>query len=449
MHEKLKGKKVCVAGMGKSGLSAAMLLVREGAEVLMIDDQPVTPPASLPSQIQFKPGNWSENDLMASDLIVLSPGFPLSKLPLSPLKAAGIPVIGEIELASSLMKTPIIGITGTNGKSTTTSLIGQILQHWGLNVFVGGNLGLPLSEAVGTAWDFAVVELSSFQLETIIHFRPRIAALLNVTPDHLDRYADFTAYQHTKWRIFENQAPEDHAVYNLDDPLTLPPAVNSAQIGFSKNKRPDRGVFLKDGAIQTTVWGGEAENVLKLDTLQTEPMVHIENLLAATAITQLCGCPIEGIAQGLRSFKGLPHRMEFVRMVDGVRYLNDSKGTNTGALMRSLEGLRAPVILIAGGRDKAADFSPLRGLVQSKVKGLILIGEAKEKMAACFSAHPAVETVDHTDGAKAMRKAVQHAEAVAKPGDTVLLSPGCASFDMFENYEARGEQFKHTVSSLK
>ncbi len=444
---KLKGKNICVIGMGKSGLSAAALLAREGAKVLVIDDQKIKPPSSLPASIRFKPGNWHESDLMKTDFIVLSPGFPAARLPLAQLKAAKIPVISEIELAASLIKAPVIAITGTNGKSTTTTLVGQILQNWGLKTFIGGNLGLPLSEAAVSHWDFVVAELSSFQLETITHFRPRIAALLNITPDHLDRYPDFKTYQETKWRIFENQLPEDHAICNLDDPLTIPPSLRAKLITFSKNRSVERGVFIENGAIQSSIWG-EAEEICRLDALQAGTRTHIENVLAATALTLLCGCPIENIATTLQAFKGLAHRMEFVRSLGGVHYLNDSKGTNTGALMRSLEGMASPVILIAGGRDKAADFSPLRSIVRQKVKHLILLGEAKEKMSACFSDHPSMETVDSFDGMKAMEDALRRARAVAQSGETILLSPGCASFDMFRDYEDRGNIFKQVVNQL-
>ncbi len=448
MKEHVVGEKVIVVGMGKSGLSAATLLSQEGADITVIDDQERTPPASLPASIQFKLGNWQENDLLTSNLIVISPGFPISKLPLSRLAEKNIPVMSEIELAASRIKAPIIGITGTNGKSTTTTLVGHILKDWGLNVFVGGNLGLPLSEAVSSKWDFVVAELSSFQLETITHFRPRIGALLNITPDHLDRYPDFTAYQQTKQRIFENQKAEDHAIYNLDDPLTLPSNRQSTLVGFSKNKLIDKGVFLNNGMIESTIWG-EAETVCPLNELQPGPAVHIENFLAATAITQICGCATEGIAKTLRAFKGLPHRMELIRSVNGVQYLNDSKGTNAGALMQSLQRLTAPVVLIAGGRDKSADFTPLRSIMRQKVKHLILVGEAGEVMAQCFSELPSIRVVDTKDGMKSIQEAVKLASDAAKPGDTVLLSPGCASFDQFQNYEERGDTFKKVVQQLK
>lgn len=443
----IKGKKVTVVGMGKSGLSAAMLLAKKGAEVLIVDENPLKPSLALPKNIHVQLGSWQEKDLTDADFIVLSPGVPLSKLPTEALKKAKIPIIGEVELAASHITAPIIAITGTNGKSTTTTLVGQILQDWGLNIFVGGNLGRPLSEAVGSDWDFVVVELSSFQLETIQHFRPRIAALLNITPDHLNRYPDFEAYQETKWRILENQHPDDHAIFNRDDPLTLPPHYAGDAIYFSKNQVLHRGLYLQDGIIKSTVWG-EAEDLCHLEDLQGGAKHHIENALAACAITQLCGCPSKRIVQTLRTFKGLPHRMEFVRRHAGIHYINDSKDTNVGALMQSLLNLPKPVILIAGGRDKAADFTPLRPVLQNKVKHLILIGEARHKMAESFSDHPALEKIDSSDGMKAMEIALARATVLARSGETVLLSPGCASFDMFQSYEARGDVFKKLVEAL-
>lgn len=443
----VKGKKVTVIGMGKSGLSAATLLSQKGASIRLIDDQQQKAPLALPSKIQVKLGAWDNGDLFDADLIVLSPGVPISKLPVEKLLAAQIPVISEIELASSFISSPLIGITGTNGKSTTTTLVGQILHNWGLKTFVGGNLGLPLSEAVSSDWDFVVAELSSFQLETITHFRPRISALLNITPDHLDRYEDFTAYQKTKWRIFENQDKEDHAVCNFDDPLTLPPSTKGELVFFSKNNRVERGVYLSKGVIQSTIWG-EEESVCSVAELGKGAAYHIENVLAATAITQLCGCSLEGIAKILRSYQGLPHRMEFVRSLAGIQYVNDSKGTNTGALMRSLEGQEKPVILIAGGRDKATDFSTLRTTIRNKVKHLILFGEAKEKMARCFSDHPSIEKIQSMNGFEALETAVTSATKAANPGETILLSPACASFDLFLNYQDRGETFKKIVNGL-
>jgi len=450
MKPEFKKKRVTVVGMGRSGAAAAALLAREGAEVLIIDDRQKEVPASLQAlsfsrgeggTLRFRLGEWREEDLLSAESVVLSPGVPLKKLPVKKLESLRIPVLGEMELASGFLTAPIIAITGTNGKSTTTTLVGEILKGWGWKVFVGGNLGTPLSEAVGSPWDFIVVEASSFQLETIARFHPRIAALLNVTPDHLDRYPDLLSYQKAKWRIFENQSEGDHAILNGDDPSAVPPFLKGTPVLFSRTRIPQRGVYLNQGEIVSNIWG-EAEPVIRLDALKLKGTHNVENVMAAAAMTLLCGCSVESIRQILVQFKGLPHRMELVREVQGVKYLNDSKGTNVGAVLKSLEGMTAPVVLIAGGKDKEGDFTPLRELVQKKVKRLILMGEAREKMARCFATHPAVERVDSMD------EAVERAYASAAPGDIVLLSPGCASFDQFRDYQHRGEVFKQAVMRL-
>ncbi len=455
LKDSFKGKRVTVVGMGTSGIAAASLLVREGAEVLVLDDRQKEIPSALSplsrggqgmGTLRFHLGGRREEDLLSSELIVLSPGVPLKTLPLERLQARHIPIIGEIELAStflSALSAPIIAITGTNGKSTTTSLVGEILKGCGWKVFVGGNLGTPLSEAIPGTWDFIVAELSSFQLETIQSFRPRIAALLNVTPDHLDRYPDFQSYQEAKWRLFENQSEGDYAVLNQDDPATMPPTLKGSAVSFSRLVIPKRGVYLhwREGEIVSNLWG-EPEPVIRVEALKIKGSHNVENVMAAIAITLLCGCSAEGIRQALMNFKGLPHRMEFVKEVRGVKYVNDSKGTNVGAVIKSLEGLTVPVILIAGGKDKESDFTPMQDLILKNVKRLILLGEAQEKIARCFSDHPAVERV------ASMEQAVERAAASAAAGDVVLLSPGCASFDMFRDYRHRGEVFKQAVEGL-
>ncbi|HIE65054.1 MAG TPA: UDP-N-acetylmuramoyl-L-alanine--D-glutamate ligase [Nitrospiria bacterium] len=440
-------KRVTVVGMGKSGLAAALLLAAKGADVLVVDDirQEIPPmfdqgSTSL-SSVRFHLGNWRVEDLFRAELIVLSPGFPVSRLPMGRLQALKIPVIGELELAAGWLTAPMIAITGTNGKSTTTALIGEILKEWGWKVFLGGNFGTPLSEAVGSDWDFIVVEVSSFQLETVKSFHPRIAALLNITPDHLDRYPDMRSYQEAKWRIFENQSSGDHAVINLDDPLLSPPSLRGSTIHFSRNYRPRRGVYLQGEEIISNLWG-EAETIIRLGNLQVKGPQYVDNVMAASAMTLLCGCSVEGIRQTLSHFKGLPHRMEMAGEISGVIYIDDSKGTNVGAMARSIESQISPIVLIAGGRDKEGDFTPLQGLVRKKVKRLILLGEAREKMARCFSHHPAVECVD------SMKEAVERAAFCARPGDVVLLSPGCTSFDMFGDYAHRGDVFKKAVAEL-
>lgn len=432
--------RVAVIGMGASGTAVAALLAREGADVRLIDDKIKDIPTALRDQaIQYRLGTWTEEDLLSSDQVVVSPGFPLRRLPLARLRASDIPVIGEMEWAASRLSAPIIAITGTNGKSTTTTLIGEMLKAWGMRVFVGGNLGTPLCEAVGGEWDFIVVEVSSFQLEAIDRFHPRIAALLNVTPDHLDRYPDFDAYQQAKWRIFENQTSRDHAVLNADMPT--PPGLRCTPAFFSRKTAPAHGVFLRDGEIVAHVLG-EPMPILRTAALRIGGTHNMENAMAAVACALLCGAPVSAIGQVLGRFEGLPHRMEFVREVGGARYINDSKGTNVGAVIQSLAGLVAPVILIAGGQDKGCDFAPLRAAVAGKVKRLILLGEAQEKMAHALSGGAPIDAV------KSMEDAVAVARAHARLGDVVLLSPACASFDLFRDYKQRGEVFRAAVNGL-
>jgi UDP-N-acetylmuramoylalanine--D-glutamate ligase len=441
-----QGTRITVVGMGKSGMAAAQLLAREGAHVRVLDDQKAQPPSLVQdpeggASIQLRCGPWKDEDFLASDQVVVSPGVPLSKLPLQQLRERNISVIGEMELASARLSAPILAITGTNGKSTTTTLLGEMLRSAGWQVFVGGNLGTPLCEAVGAHWDFIVAEVSSFQLETIRHFRPRIAALLNITPDHLDRYPDMAAYQQAKWRLFENQTARDHAILNADDPQSGPPMRAGRTALFSRKQIPERGIYLRHGEIYSNLWGKE-EAVFKVDRLKLRGVHQVENVMAAVAMALLCSAPVAGVRHVLAEFRGLPHRMEFVRTVRGAQYINDSKGTNVGAVLKSLEGMTAPVILIAGGKEKGCDFGPLRAPIQKKVKRLILIGEAAEKMAHTFSDATAIERAD------SIEMAVQKAAAFAAPGDVVLLAPACASFDMFRDYQDRGDRFRQAVAAL-
>ena len=437
----LQHEKVTVIGIGKSGTAAAAWLARQGADVLVVDDRPQPIPDALrEGGIRFRLGEWTEGDLFGSDRIVVSPGFPVARLPMANLHKAGIPVVGEIEMAATQISAPILAVTGTNGKSTTTTLIGNILDAWGMSVFIGGNLGRPLSEAIGGTWDFVVVEVSSFQLETIDRFHPRVAVLMNVTPDHLDRYPDFKTYRLAKWRILKNQTPKDYAVLNMDE--RIPPTLSAAPAFFSRTVAPARGVFLRDGWIMARLRDAEAEPILRTDEMKIHGAHNVENALAAVAATALCGAPLSAIRQTLSTFAGLPHRMEFVREVNHVRYIDDSKGTNVGAVIKSLEGMSAPVILIAGGQGKGCDFAPLREIVLRKTKRLILLGEAQAEMARCFADHPAIDQV------ASMETAVATAHAHAAAGDVVLLSPACASFGLFRDYRHRGDMFKQAVARL-
>ncbi len=452
----LEKKKVTVVGLGKSGEAAAALLAEQGANVIVVDDEKIDPPKNLVSlksdfPIRFQLGGMRPEEMLSADMVVVSPGVPLTRLPMKALSAAQIPVIGEMELASRFLVAPMIAITGTNGKSTTATLTAEILKESGFKVFLGGNIGTPLSLAALRPFDFIVVEVSSFQLETMKTFRPKIAALLNVTEDHQDRHGDMENYRRLKERIFENQRRTDYAVLNADAfppiplfPSSYPNTCKSIPAWFSQSGDPlfpRQGITLLKDMIVSSIMGKE-DPIIERSAIQLPGVHNLENVMAATAIALLAGAHKEAVQKTLARFIGLPHRMEWVRELKGVRYINDSKGTNVGAVLKSLEGINAKVILIAGGLDKGSDFTPLREGIFKKVKRLILMGDAVEKMSDCFKGHSAIDRVH------SMEEAVLIAASSARPGDVVLLSPGCASFDMFRNYEHRGESFKNAVLGL-
>jgi UDP-N-acetylmuramoylalanine--D-glutamate ligase len=456
LNMNLAKKKVTIFGLGKSGEAAATLVAEQGGEVLVIDDETKDPPKSLTSlksdiPIRFRLGCFQAEDFLSAELIVVSPGVPLTRLPLSDLAAAEIPVISEMELASRFLVAPIIAITGTNGKSTTTTLVAEILKESGFKVFLGGNIGTPLSLAAFRPFDYIVVEVSSFQLETILTFRPKIAALLNVTEDHLDRHGNMENYRKIKERIFENQKRVDYAVLNADSfppiplfPSSYPNTCKGIPIWFSRKGEslsPRQGVCVVKDTLVSSIMGRD-EPIIPVKAIRLSGAHNLENVMAATTISLLAGATHSAIQKTLSQFSGLPHRMEFVREVKGVRYINDSKGTNVGSVLKSLEGINVPIILIAGGLDKGSDFTPLREIIFKKAKRVILMGDALEKMAHCFKGHPAIDRVH------SMQEAVLIAAASAVKGEVVLLSPGCASYDMFENYAHRGDLFKKAVLEL-
>ncbi len=451
MTLKLKNKKALVVGLARSGVSAVRLLLREGAKVTVTDTSGKDKLADAVSRlkglsISYEFGGHNPETFLKSDLIIISPGVPYKSEYLLKAEEKGIPVISEIELAYNLLQTPVIGITGTNGKSTVTTLTGELIRACKKSVFVGGNLGTALTDAVlsDKKWDAAVAEISSFQLETIRDFRPKTAVLLNITPDHLDRYASMDEYVWAKARIFENQDKNDFAILNADDPYTagIAKKMNADVILFSRLKDVKRGVYIKGSDIVSNI-SGKDEIVIKTDELGIKGVHNIENAMASIAAAQLSGCPVEFMRPALKRFAGLEHRLELVKTINGVKYINDSKGTNVGAVVKSLEGFSEPVILIAGGLDKGGDFTPLRGLVKEKVKCLILIGKAKDKIAE------AVGGLTDTIFASSLEDAVNIASHKADKGDVVLLSPACASFDMFKNYEERGRVFKEAVFRIK
>lgn len=445
-----KDKKIIVVGMARSGIGAARTLQGLGARVTATDSkqQDALPDLSELSAIgvTLTLGGHADELLDGTDFIVISPGVPYRLPFLEKARGRGISVISELELAFRLSDSPFVAITGTNGKSTTTTLAAEMLGVAGFSIFLGGNIGNALTDnpADLAGKDFVVAEVSSFQLETIETFRPKVSAILNITPDHLDRYADMAEYAWAKARIYENQKNGDFLVLNADDPATwrLRERAACKVLPFSRRRYVQRGVFVDNGRLVSTI-SGTREVICPVADIRMLGAHNLENALAAAAISIAAGAGIDAVARVLREFRGLPHRLELVEVVDGVSYINDSKGTNIGAVEKSLEGFASPVVLIAGGLGKGTDFTPLRPLVKEKVKALVLIGKSAKEMAVAFDG---LAPVHH---AGSMDEAVSKASGLATAGETVLLSPACASFDMFKNFEDRGEKFAEAVKNLK
>lgn len=462
----LKGKNVLVVGLAKTGVSTAKFLNERGAIVTATDMLPASQIKGIndlqDAGVTVETGKHTLKYFLDTELIVLSPGVPPRIGPLNEAKKKGVEIISEIELAYSFVEEPIVAIAGTNGKTTTTSLIGKVLEDAGKKVFIGGNIGLPLIDyvmeqadhvGVNTATrlpcskkaDYLIVEVSSFQLEGIKRFKPYVAILLNITEDHLDRYANFDEYAAAKFRLFENMGKGDFAIINSDDPV-----INSKfeiqnskfqVIPFSSTKILKNGLYYKDGRIVYSMAG--KEEFYPTDNFKLKGIHNIENIMATIAAIRCCGISKDKILKTVEGFHGLPHRMEFVREVKGVTYYNDSKGTNIGALQKSLEGLNAPVILIAGGKDKGGDYRVLSNSITDKVKLLILLGEAKNKIKEAFNGLTKIVMVE------SLKEAVDVAYHNANTGDVVLLSPACSSFDMFKDYKERGEIFRKLVNTLQ
>jgi len=447
-------KKILIVGLGRTGLALARFFQKRGGVVTVTD---MSAGERLRENIQVlqqmgirqELGRHRAETFESSDLIVISPGVPHSIEPITRAKARGVPVMGEVELAARFIEEPIIAVTGTNGKTTTTALIGEIFKTAGVHVFVGGNIGNPLIDYLG--WEpkakFVVVEISSFQLDTIDTFRPRVAVLLNITADHLDRYPDFNAYIASKGRIFANQHENDAAVLNGSDPVvaSLLPSIHSRKSFFYHRDPPEGGTqpsaSIKPDHIAVRN-GQNREN--RIDTAHSALMGehNRENLAAACLATTICGISPKIIETAVKNFKGLPHRLERVAIKNRVTYINDSKATNVDSVARALESFKHPVILIMGGQDKGGDFSRLEGLVRRHAKKLILMGEAKNEIQATLG------HVTTTENAGTLEEAVSLAAAGASPGDVVLLSPGCASFDLFSSYAERGEVFRGLVERI-
>jgi UDP-N-acetylmuramoylalanine--D-glutamate ligase len=483
--KKIKGKNVTITGLARSGVGAANILAELGAQVTVTDtkteDELQGFITKLDAGVKLVLGGHPDHLFTSADMIVISPGVPINIKPLSLARSKGVPIISELELAYQIInmrniqagrETRFLAVTGTNGKSTTTALLDFMMKKGGFKTILGGNIGNALTEEIhkrpadgkddGVEW--LVAEISSFQLEAIWDFRPKGAAVLNVTPDHLDRYHSIEEYGEAKARVFENQTAGDFLVLNRDDPESMKlfnakfktpsPASQSGRQDtkspktyfFSRKERVE-GLYSADGKIWCNLPSlslvPRPFPLIGIEEIKIKGVHNLENAMAASAMALLAGCPVEAVIDSLKRFEGLEHRLEPVRELGGVTYINDSKGTNVGAVLKSLESFSNPIILIAGGRDKAGEFSLLRALVKEKVKALILIGEAGEKI------KKALGDITQTVMAQSLKAAVEASRDLAENGDIVLLSPACASFDMFTDFEDRGRRFKRIVMELQ
>ncbi len=437
--------------MARSGLAAADFLSKRGARVRVSDKRPEQ---ELRTEIKllrergidYEVGGHAEKSFVTADFVVVSPGVPLSLPLLQKASHLGKEVISEIELASRFLQGRVIGITGSNGKTTTTTLVGEMLKAANFSVQVGGNIGTALSSLVehSTPETITVIELSSFQLEAIPTFRPGVAVLLNITPDHLDRYNSFNDYAQAKLNILRNQTPSDCAVLNLDDEMLrrFREEVHSKVYWFSTKGEVTRGTYLQGDQLIFTS-GTQKEMVTSRKGIQLPGRHNLENIAAAITAARLVNAPSIRIAETLKQFRGVEHRLELVAEINGVRFYNDSKATNTDATAKALESFDAGIVLILGGRDKGSDFTVLSRLIRERVRNLILIGEATEKIASQLKGTAPMARAPSLDDAAELAFERAHS------GDVVLLAPACASFDMFQNYEHRGRAFKAAVQRLK
>jgi len=450
----LNNKRVLVVGLGKSGVASALFLKAHGARVTVSDTKSGDElrneiPVLLDHGITVETGGHGERTFRGQDLIVVSPGVPVDAPLLQQARSLGEQVIGEIELAAQFLPGPIVAITGSNGKTTTTTLTGEILTAGGITTLVGGNIGTPAISLAERAKPETVIvlEVSSFQLETIQTFRPRIAVVLNVTPDHLDRHKTFEAYVDAKARLFENQGGDDFAVLNEDDPTCAAMAARTqAQVfWFSRQKEVKQGAWVHDGKILFRDAKAHREIMLASE-IPLKGAHNLENVLAAVCVGALMGCAPERIRQAVRDFKAVEHRLEYVATIRGVDYYNDSKATNVDATIKALESFPANIHLILGGKDKGSDYSVLNDLLRQRVKSVYTIGAAAAKIESqIVSSKNGGPELVHSE---TLENALRKASAVAHPGDAVLLAPACASFDQFKSYEHRGKVFKEIVQGL-
>jgi UDP-N-acetylmuramoylalanine--D-glutamate ligase len=443
----LKNKIISVIGLGRTGIATANFLSVRGAKVSVMDNKSRDQLSELAGQLLPNVNVVYKNcePHPDSEMIVISPGVGIESTFLKNARQSGVEIISEIELASRINNSPLIGITGTNGKSTCTSLIGKILNASGTKAAVGGNLGTPFISLLDQEQvEYRVLEISSFQMEATHSFHPKIAIVLNITPDHLDRHESFEQYVWLKEKIYANQTKENFLILNQDDPITRTLGKNcpAKKICFSLERPIDYGVYVQNGKIFANIEEFDGE-VFELNLLSHGLRWQVENVLPAIATALLLKSPLQSIQKVLKNFTGLEHRLEWVCNLDGIDFINDSKGTNVGSVCKSLNTFDRPIILIAGGKDKNADFSGLKNIMKKKVKHLVLIGETRPKFKSVLNGSFGYEESD------SLEEAINLAKEKAKKGDIVLLSPACASFDMFKDYIDRGNQFKSIVNNLK
>ena len=463
---RLKDKNIVVVGLGRTGLAAARFLHQQGARVLVsdtADENKIGDSVRVLREmgITLELGPHRITSFQNADGIVVSPGVPHTIGPIIEAKSRDIPVMGEVELASRFIREPIIAVTGTNGKTTTTELLGQMLKNSGIRAFVGGNIGNPLIEYVesGQKMQIVVAEISSFQLDTIDAFRPHISVLLNITADHLDRYPDFEAYADSKIRVFSNQQPEDIAVLNGSDPLIREKteSIRSQRLFFPSLEANEQGAILNgkriilklnnlkriQSELRIPHSASGIQQHLDISKIRLPGRHNYENVCAAGLAALTAGATLEGIQKTLARFKGLPHRLEHVATINSVQYYNDSKATNVDGVLRALDCFAKPVLLLMGGRDKGSNFNMLADRIREHARELIVMGEAAETIRS------ALGRLLPTKVAVSMEDAVTTAFRDAAPDDVVLLSPGCASFDWYNSYAERGDDFRAAVKKLK
>jgi UDP-N-acetylmuramoylalanine--D-glutamate ligase len=446
----LKGKKVLVVGLGKSGLAAALFLRRQGAQVTVSDVRSAEAlakdiPALLEEGIMVEAGGHGLLTFRRQDLIVLSPGVPLDTPELVQVKSFGLPVIGELELAARFLKGGIVAITGSNGKTTTTALLGEILKDSGLPTLVGGNIGVPVVDLIdeSTPDTWSVLEVSSFQLESTVEFHPRIAVILNITPDHLDRHGSFENYALAKERIFAAQNEDDFVVLNADNARTADAAARStAKVYWFSIEHPvEQGAWFENCFIvYRTAKDAKVEQVIPLTGIPLKGTHNVENVMAAVVAARLAGVSAEAIRQSIEKFQAVEHRLEFVATFNGVEYYNDSKATNVDATAKAIAAFPSGIHLILGGKDKGSDYTLLSPLLRERVSAVYTIGSAAAKIESHLRGVVSIYSCE------TLEKAVRAAASAARPGDVVLLAPACSSYDQFENYEQRGRVFKQLVN---